>query len=88
MNPRIAAVTAQDDHSLLLTFANGEKRHFDMTPYLVYPVFKPLRQVTFFKLAQVGHGTVTWPQEIDFDPDTLYLESRPAKLEEQRARAA
>lgn len=82
MNPRIAAVTAQDDHSLLLTFTNGEKRHFDMTPYLGYPVFEPLRQVAFFKLARAGHGTVAWPQEIDFDPDTFYLESRPAKLEE------
>lgn len=85
MNPRITAVTAHDGYALLLTFNNGEIRHFDMTPYLAYPAFEPLHQVAFFKLARASHGTVTWPKEIDFDPDTLYLESRPSKLEEQAA---
>ncbi len=33
----------------------------------------------------VAFGTVTWPKDIDFDPDTLYLEGRPAKHEEQAA---
>ena len=56
-----------------------------MTPYPGYPAFEPLRQVAFLKLAPASHGTVTWPNRIDFDPDSLYLESRPAKLEEQVA---
>ena len=85
MSPRITTVIAHDDYALLLTFANGEIRHFDMTPYLGYQAFEPLRQVAFFKLARASHGTVTWPKEIDFDPGTLYLESRPAKLEEHAA---
>jgi len=85
MNPRISAVIARDDYALLLTFTNGEIRQFDMKPYLAYPAFAPLRQIAFFKLARVSHGTVTWPKEIDFDPDTLYLEGRPAKLEEHAA---
>lgn len=85
MNPRITTVTARDDYALLLTFTNGEIRRFDMKPYLGYPVFEPLRQVAFFELARASHGTVTWPREIDFDPDTLYLEGRPARLEEQEA---
>jgi hypothetical protein len=81
MNPRIAAVSAHDNHTLLLTFTNGETRRFDMMPYLGYPAFEPLRQISFFKLARPGHGTVTWPKEIDFDPDTLYLEGQPVKQE-------
>jgi hypothetical protein len=85
MNPRITAVSAHDDYALLITFTNGERRNFDMTPYLGYPAFEPLRQVAFFKLARVSHGTVAWPKDIDFDPDTLYLEGRPVKLEEQAA---
>ncbi|MDD5057543.1 MAG: DUF2442 domain-containing protein [Sideroxydans sp.] len=85
MNPRITAVTANDDHTLLITFANGEIRHFDLKPYLGYPAFEPLRQVSFFKLARSGHGTVTWPNEIDFDPDTLYLESQMVTQEKQAA---
>lgn len=85
MNPRIIAVATHDDYTLRLTFTNGEIRQFDITPYLGYPAFEPLRQVAFFKLAQVSHGTVTWPKEIDFDPDTLYLEGQPVKREEQAA---
>ena len=85
MNPRITAVAARDNYTLLLTFTNGEIRYFDITPYLGYPAFEPLRQITFFKLARASHGTVAWPREIDFDPDTLYLESKPAKLEKHAA---
>jgi Protein of unknown function (DUF2442) len=85
MNPRIFEVTTLDDYALLLTFTNGERRHFDMTPYLGYPAFESLRQVAFFKLARVSHGTVAWPKDIDFDPDTLYLEGQPAMLDEQAA---
>jgi hypothetical protein len=85
MNPRITTVKAHDNHTLQLTFTNGEIRCFDITPYLAYPAFEPLRQVAFFKLARVSHGTITWPKEIDFDPDTLYLEGKPAQIEEQAA---
>lgn len=85
MNPRITAVIAQNDHILLLTFTNGETRRFDMTPYLAYPAFEPLRQISFFKLARAEHGTVSWPKEIDFDPDTLYLEGQPIEQERQVA---
>ena len=77
MNPRIRQVAANDDHTLTITFANDEVRVFDMRPYLGYTVFEPLRNVAFFKLAKAAHGTVAWPQEIDFDPDALYLESHP-----------
>ncbi|MDP1634345.1 MAG: DUF2442 domain-containing protein [Gallionellaceae bacterium] len=85
MNPRINSVAANDDYTLLLTFTNGEIRHFDMVPYLGYPAFEPLREIVFFKLARASHGTVTWPKEIDFDPDTLYIEGRPEQLEDQAA---
>ncbi len=76
MNPRITEVTPHTDHSLTLTFANGEIRRFDLAPYLRYPCFEPLKQTAFFLLARCDHGTVAWPQNIDFDPDTLYLESK------------
>lgn len=76
MNPRVKSVTAHADHSLTLVFVNGEIKRFDMRPYLGYPVFAPLTNIGFFKLAQVGHGTVIWPQDLDFSPDTLYLDSQ------------
>lgn len=82
MNPRISQVIASADHTLTLTFVNEEVRVFDIRPYLGYPAFEPLRNVAFFKLARADHGTVAWPQEIDFDPDTLYLESQPVPFKQ------
>jgi len=76
MNPRISTVTANADHSLTLAFKNGEIKRFDMRPYHGYPAFSPLQNIGFFQLAKADHGTVTWPQNIDFDPDTLYLDSQ------------
>ncbi|MEI8203941.1 MAG: DUF2442 domain-containing protein [Bacteroidota bacterium] len=36
-------VLAQDDYLLLLTFENGEKRQYDLKPYLDFEVFKELK---------------------------------------------
>ena len=47
---------------------------FDVSPYLNYPVFEVLKDTSFFNTAHVLYGTVVWNSEIDFDPDTLYLE--------------
>ena len=77
MNPRVTAVTALTGHALLLRFNNGEQRRMDVSPYLAYPVFQRLRESGFFALAQADHGTVSWPDGIDLDPDSVYLESVP-----------
>jgi hypothetical protein len=74
MLPEVVAVQTLADYHLLLTFENGEHKRFDMSPYLHYPVFQPLRQQGFFALAKVNYGTITWPGEIDIAPERLYLE--------------
>jgi len=79
MTPRVRQVIAHEDYTLTLTFSNGEIRRFDMRPYLDYPVFQALRNSALFKLARPAHGTVTWPPEIDFAPETLYLDSLPCE---------
>lgn len=73
----VSRVEVSPDHLLLLIFDNGERRRFDMTPYLEYPVFKRLQNPAFFSLARVDYGTVTWPGDIDIAPETLYHESKP-----------
>ena len=75
MNPRVMNVVPLDDFRLRLSFANGEHRVFDVKPYLAYPAFKRLANAGYFSLAHAEHGTVVWPNDIDFCPDTLYLES-------------
>ena len=39
MLPRPLSVVANEDYTLSITFNNGEKRLFNMTPYLIYPAF-------------------------------------------------
>ncbi|WP_299443922.1 DUF2442 domain-containing protein [uncultured Rhodospira sp.] len=80
---RVQAVVPTENHHLLVTFTNGERRRFDMRPYLQHPVFKPLERPAFFALARVGYGTVVWPGEIDIAPETLYDRSVP--LDDTRA---
>jgi hypothetical protein len=69
MLPAVTAVQALPDYRLLLTFENGERKHFDMSPYLHYRVFQRLQKPGFFALARPDYGTVTWPGEIDIAPE-------------------
>ncbi|SNB45902.1 DUF2442 domain-containing protein [Geobacter sp. DSM 9736] len=77
MNPRVVEAVCHDNLTISLTFSNGERRKFDVRPYLQYPVYTPLASVPYFLQGKASHGTVEWPNEEDFCPDTLYLESVP-----------
>jgi Protein of unknown function (DUF2442) len=76
MNPRVAAVAALPGGVLHLEFQDGRHATFDTAPYVEFPVFQCLKDPIYFSRVMVDHGTVEWPGGIDFDPDTLYLESR------------
>ena len=73
----VNSVDAAPDFKLVLTFTSGERRRFDMRPYLHYPVFRRLENPGFFSLARIDYGTVTWPGDIDIAPETLYEQSTP-----------
>jgi len=75
LGPRVTSVMPKNDYKLLLTFDNGEQRIFDATPLLSVKVFSPLRDKTFFKRVRVLDGTIVWPEDIDYCPDTLYMQS-------------
>ena len=76
MNPRVCVVIPLPDLLLDLEFADGRRARFDIAPYVHAPVFARLRDPKYFSRAVVSHGTVQWPGGIDFDPDTLYLDSK------------
>jgi hypothetical protein len=79
MNPYVKSVQPQENYCLLLTFENGEKKIFDLKPYLDKGVFARLQNEALFKTARVVSGSVEWRGEIDLSYDTLYLESSPVK---------
>ena len=75
MNPRVASVCTFSGLKLQLEFEDGRRATFDVAPYVEFPVFQRLNDPDYFCRARVDHGTVQWPGGIDFDPDTLYLDS-------------
>lgn len=77
MNPRVSTVQFQHPYKLILTFTNNEIKEFDFSSYLDYPVYSVLKDEAFRTKARVFNGTVIWDENVDFDPDTLYLESKP-----------
>ena len=76
MTPDVVRVKPFPDFCLEADFATGERRWFDMKPYLSYPAFAPLAEDGLFMKAHVVHGAVAWNEEIDLSPDTLYLQGK------------
>jgi len=72
----VVSVIADPDYKLHLEFENGEKRVFEMLPYMEKKPFIQLKGPLFTK-AFVDYGTVCWPGNIDIAPETLYDRSRP-----------
>jgi len=73
--PRVVSVVPTENYKLRLTFNNGERRVFDAAPLLMLGVFSPLKNKQFFDSVRVEFGSIAWPNDIDYCPDTLYLES-------------
>ena len=76
MNPRVKKVKPNPDYTLTLVFNNGERRVFDVTPYLDKGVFSELKNKKLFNSVKPFLGTVQWQNGQDFCPDTLFLDSK------------
>lgn len=74
----ISNVIPLEDYRLLLTFTNGEKRVYDMKPYLDTNAYRKLNDISFFNTAHIVLDyTVGWNDEIDICPDSAYQDSIP-----------
>ncbi|WP_353095843.1 DUF2442 domain-containing protein [Tissierella praeacuta] len=72
----IKDVKPLSDYQLLLTFENGEKRIFDMKPYLNKGIFKELKDEKKFRSVRVSFDSIEWSNQADIDPETLYEKSK------------
>jgi hypothetical protein len=73
VTPRVMSFTYLDGFRLLITFKNGEKRVFDVEPYLdKSPMTKLLHSVEYFHQAFCSGGTIEWPNGLNFCQDTFY----------------
>ena len=72
MIPCIVSVTPLLPARLLLVYDNGERRTFDVGPWLDLGRFSELREEAIFKSVRISFDTVEWPNGLDIDPEELY----------------
>ena len=79
MLPRIVKVEAEPDcHTIIATFASGEKRRYDVTPLLEKGVFQRIQDADAFASVDVDEmGGVVWDAGPDLSRDTVYLTGDP-----------
>ncbi len=75
--PAVQSVEAIDNHKLLLRFANGDRRIFDVGPLLSFGRFSSLASPAVFKKVRVAYDSVEWENGLDLDPEYLYEQSQP-----------
>ena len=67
----------QEEYTLLLTFADGGKRIYNVLPLLSKAIFADLKSLPFFLTARVRGDTVIWNDDVDIAPEHLYECSVP-----------
>jgi hypothetical protein len=71
MIPDVTTIEILSDYRIKVILSNGARGIFDVTPYLEKGVFRELQDPVYFNRARIEYGTITWPHEQDFCPDTI-----------------
>ena len=74
---RPVSVKPLENYKLFVSFSTGEKKIFDVAPYLTMPFFAPLKDEARFRQVFVGDYTVEWENGCDIAPHELYDDSVP-----------
>jgi hypothetical protein len=73
MIPDVIEFEILPKHKIRVVLSNGNRGIFDVTPYLDRGIFKELKDYNYFKRARIEFGTITWPNEQDFSPETIEM---------------
>ncbi len=76
MSLAVIDVEPLNDYKLLLTFENGEKRIFDVSPYLDKGIFQELKNEEKFRTVRVRFDRIEWCNQADLDPEFLFEKSK------------
>ena len=63
-------------YRLKLTFNDGVEETIDFAQWLEGPVFKPLKDVSYFQRFFLEGGTVAWLNGADIAPETLHQKAK------------
>lgn len=73
MIPDVIAFEILPDYKIRVTLSNGKTGIFDVSPYLDKGIFTELKDYSYFKRARIEFGTIVWPNEQDFSPETIEI---------------
>ncbi len=72
LRPTVTNVIPEKNYCLLLEFNNGEKKEFDVKPYIKGSWFEKLKDESYFKAVKANGFNIEWPEGQDICPDDLY----------------
>ena len=75
LRPTVTKVILKDDYNLLLEFNNGEKKSFDVKPYINGSWFGMLKDISYFYRIKTIGFNIEWLDGQDICPDDLYVNS-------------
>ena len=76
LRPKAIDVKPLNNYLLEITFNNGEKKIFDVKPYLEFKQFKELKDEKVFKKVKIARLSIEWENGADICPDELYNNSK------------
>ncbi|MBI2848911.1 MAG: DUF2442 domain-containing protein [Chloroflexi bacterium] len=71
MTPDVIDFEILPDYRIKVTLSSGKVGIFDVGPYLDKGIFTELKDPGYFKRARIEFGTIAWPHEQDFSPETI-----------------
>lgn len=77
----VKEVQPKEDYTMILTFADGTKKVYDVRPLLEKTLYTRLKNLAFFLGAKADCGTVVWNDDIDIAPEHLYECSKPMEVQ-------
>lgn len=75
MKPKAIDVKPLNNYILEIKFENGEKKYFDVKPYLEFKKFDELKDEKIFKTVKIAGLSIEWKNGVDICPDELYNNS-------------
>lgn len=75
LRPTVIKVIPENDYNLFLEFDNGERKQFDVLPYIRVSWFGKLKDLSYFKRVKANGFGIEWSDGQDICPDDLYFKS-------------
>ena len=76
LRPKAIDVKPLKNFMLEIMFDNGEKKQFDVKPYMKFKVFKELENEKKFRKVKISGLSIEWENGADICPDELYNNSK------------